>query len=52
MALKTVWKAKGFHIVAVETTEEEFIGGNIIAAIQILQKQMKMIDVKSMDWLP
>ena len=49
IAWKTVWEAKGIH--TVETTKEASFGGNINAAIDILQKQNKMIKVMSMDWL-
>ena len=49
---KTICEAKGFHIVVVETTQGEFIGGNINAAIEILGKKKKKLEVKSLDWLP
>ena len=43
---KTVCEAKGFHIVAVETTQGEFIGGNNNAAIEILEKKKKKLECR------
>ena len=46
IAWETVWEAKGFHTVTLETTKEELFGGNINASLEIFQKQKKMIKVK------
>ena len=39
IALKTLREARGCHIVAVKTSKGEFTKGNIVAVLNILQKQ-------------
>ena len=46
------WEAKGYKIVAVDTTTEVCIGEEIGAAKEILEKMIKKFLVKSKSWMP
>ena len=46
------WEAKGYKIVAVDTTTEVCSGEEIGAAKEILEKRIKKSLVKSKSWMP
>ena len=46
------WEAKGYKIVAVDTTTEVCTGEEIDAAKEILEKMIKKSVVKSKSWMP
>ena len=46
------WEAKGYKIVAVDTTTEVCTGEEIGAAKEILEKMIKKSLVKSKSWMP
>ena len=46
------WKAKGYKIVAVDTTTEVSTGEEIGAAKEIFEKMIKKSVIKSKSWMP
>ena len=46
-----LWEAKGYRIVAVDTTTEVYTGEEIGAAKEILEKMIKKSVVKSKSWM-
>ena len=47
-----LWKAKGYKIVAIDTTTEVCTGEKIGAAKEILEKMIKKSVVKLKSWMP
>ena len=52
LALMGSWEAKGYKIVAVDTTTEVCTGEEIGAAKEVLEKIIKKSVVKSNSWMP